>query len=166
MSATTCDPLTVPPPCIPFNFPDDGCWARAHEMCRLMIAMGLSPRKVWIDNSPGQMLHVDTKNNPQCFVEWYWHVAPTLCVRGSVWFRARTMVIDPSIFTAPVTVTKWKGVQHDPGATLTFTPASYFTSGGGTDPTYSSTNAILAYYRLALQTRSIQVGPPPYANCP
>jgi len=41
MNATTCDPLTVPSPCIPFLFPDDGCWARAHEMCRLMFQTGL-----------------------------------------------------------------------------------------------------------------------------
>ena len=52
MAATTCEPLAVPPPCIPFLYPDDGCWARAHEMCRLMIDMDLSPRKVWIDHSP------------------------------------------------------------------------------------------------------------------
>jgi len=69
MGATSCDPLTVPAPCIPFLYPDDGCWARAHEMCRLMINMGLSPRKVWIDHSFGHWLHVNTKNNPQCYVE-------------------------------------------------------------------------------------------------
>ena len=23
---TSCNPLTVPPPCIPFFYPDDGCW--------------------------------------------------------------------------------------------------------------------------------------------
>ena len=32
MAGTTCDPFTVPPPCIPFLYPDDGCYARAHEM--------------------------------------------------------------------------------------------------------------------------------------
>ena len=78
MAATSCDPLTIPAPCIPFLYPDDGCWARAHEMCRLMINMGLSPRKVWIDHSFGVWLHVNTRNNPQCYVEWGWHVAPTL----------------------------------------------------------------------------------------
>src|SRR5262245_55709690 len=25
-AAQTCDPTTVPPPCIPFMYPDDGCW--------------------------------------------------------------------------------------------------------------------------------------------
>jgi hypothetical protein len=156
MSATSCNPLTVPPPCIPFLYPDDGCWARAHEMCRLMINMGLSPRKVWIEGN----LHVNTKNNPQCFVEWGWHVAPTLCVRGS-----GTMVIDPSLFTTPVSKAAWKGVQGDPAATLTETDASdYFW--GGTDPTYTDTNFQLNKYRLKLQTRAIQYGAPPYANCP
>lgn len=70
MNTTSCEPLAVPPPCIPFLYPDDGCWARAHEMCRLMINMGLSPRKVWIRSQWPNRLHVDTKNNPACFVEW------------------------------------------------------------------------------------------------
>jgi hypothetical protein len=164
MAATTCAPLTVPVPCIPFMYPDDGCWARAHEMCRLMIAMGLSTRKVWID--AGTRLHAATRNNPQCYVEWSWHVAPTLCVRGPKLFQTNRMVIDPSLFTAPVPEATWKGVQGDPTATLTQTGADQFWHGGGTDPTYSASNAILAQYRAKLQLRAIQVGPPPYANCP
>jgi hypothetical protein len=166
MALTSCNPLTVPPPCIPFLYPDDGCWARAHEMCRLMINMGLSPRKVWIDASQGYWLHVNTRNNPQCYVEWGWHVAPTLCVRGRGLFKLQRMVFDPSLFTAPVTEATWKSVQGDPGATLTETDASVFWHGGGTDPGYTNTNSILAYYRVELQNRSLQVGPPPYAYCP
>src|SRR5262245_14649498 len=166
MAATSCSPLTVPPPCIPFLYPDDGCWARAHEMCRLMIDMGLSPRKVWIDHSPSYWLHVNTKNNPNCFVEWGWHVAPTLCVRGPRFFNTSRMVIDPSLFTTPVSKATWKGVQGDPAATLTDTGPEQFWHGGGDDPNYTASNAILAQYRLALQTRSLQEGPPPYANCP
>ena len=95
--ATTCPPLTVPAPCIPFLYPDDGCWARASEMCRLMINSGAKPRKVWIQGS----LHVSTRNNPNCFVDWGWHVAPTLCVRGSFVFFVQRMVIDPSLFSTP-----------------------------------------------------------------
>jgi hypothetical protein len=166
MAALSCDPLTVPAPCIPFRYPDDGCWARAHEMCRLMIAMGLSPRKVWIEHSPGHWLQASTRNHPQCYVVWGWHVAPTLCVRGPTPFQARRMVFDPSLFTSPVPVPTWKGVQGDPNATLTHTGADQFWPSGGTDPTYSQTNYYLAQYRLALQARAVQVGPPPYANCP
>lgn len=162
MAATTCDPLTVPPPCIPFLYPDDGCWARAHEMCRLMISMGLNPRKVWIQGS----LHVNTRNNPRCYVNWGWHVAPTLCVRTG-WFQTTDMVIDPSLFTMPVDEPTWKGVQGDPSATLTPTDASiYWLWGYGTDPNYSQTNYYLNVYRLRLQNRAVQYGPPPYANCP
>jgi hypothetical protein len=160
MSATTCAPLTVPPPCIPFMYPDDGCWARASEMCRLMINMGLTPRKVWIQGS----LVADTRNNPSCHVFWGWHVAPTLCVRTG-FCRTDVMVIDPSLFTTPVTKATWKGVQGDPSATLTDTDASDYLW-GATDPTYSQTNADLAFYRLQLQNRSIAQGPPPYASCP
>lgn len=161
MSATSCNPLTVPPPCIPFLYPDNGCWARAHEMCRLMIAMGLSPRKVWIMGR----LHAATRNRPDCFVNWAWHVAPTLCVRQG-WFQSQRMVIDPSLVTTPVTETGWKGVQGDPNASLNETAASVYYLGGGTDPNYAQTNIDLATYRLQLLNRSNQIGPPPYANCP
>ena len=162
MNATSCNPLTVPAPCIPFLYPDDGCWARAHEMCRLMINMGRSPKKVWIRGG----LHVSTKNNPSCGVSWNWHVAPTLCVRGAGFPQSQEMVIDPSLFTTPVSKATWKSVQEDPNATLTDSSASQYWPSGGTDPTYSDTNMRLAYYRLQLQNRAIQFGSPPYANCP
>jgi len=163
MKATSCDPLTVPAPCIPFLYPDDGCWARAHEMCRLMINTGLSPRKVWIEGN----LYVSTKNNPNCHVWWGWHVAPTLCVRGPHFLQTQAMVIDPSLFDTPVSEATWKGVQGDPNATLTDSAASiYYLWGNVTDPNYVDTNQVLAFYRLQLQSRSVQQGPPPYANCP
>ncbi len=161
LSATSCDPLTVPPPCIPFLYPDDGCWGRAHEMCRLMINMGLKPKKVWIQGS----LHVSTANNPTCNVYWGWHVAPTLCVRTS-FFSSTTMVIDPSLFTTPVSKATWKSVQGDPGATLTDSAAEiFYLWWNTTDPTYVQTNQVLATYRLQLQNRALTYGPPPYA-CP
>lgn len=162
MSATSCNPLSALSPCIPFLYPDDGCWGRASEMCRLMINMGLSPKKVWIQGT----LHVSTKNNPNCSVSWGWHVAPILCVRGPGFFQAQEMVIDPSLFTTPVTEATWKGVQGDPNATLTETSASIFWLWGNiTDPGYIETDKVLAKYRLKLEVRSLQVGPPPYANC-
>lgn len=168
MAATSCDPLTVPSPCIPFLYPDDGCWGRAHEMCRLMIQMGESPRKVWIQRVAPGYLHVNTRNNPNCFVEWGWHVAPTVCVRGQWWFSRSEMVIDPSMFTTPVTKAAWKAAQNNPGATLTDSDWSIFYLWGGvTDPTFAQTNQVLATYRLRLQLRSLgPAGPPPYANCP
>ena len=169
LASTTCAPLTVPPGCIPFMYPDDGCWARAHEMCRLMVAKGLSPRKVWIRKGEGRLLHINTKNSPSCYVEWFWHVAPTLCVRIGPWWwpwiTAR-MVMDPSMFTTPVAVATWKAAQNKPGASLEHTSREQYWEYGGTDPTYASTNTHLAIHRTLLLSRSQQVGPPPYATCP
>lgn len=162
MNATSCDPLTVPPPCIPFLYPDDGCWGRAHEMYRLMRAMGLKPKKVWIQGN----LAAPTRNKPTCVVYWNWHVAPTLCVRKG-FFAKQEMVVDPSLFSTPVTKSQWKGAQGDPGASLTDSDGSIFYLWGNvTDPTYAQTNQVLATYRLQLQNRAIQIGPPPYAGCP
>ncbi len=163
MNAKTCDPLTIPPPCIPFLYPNDGCWGRAHEMVRLMKDMGLNPKKVWIQGS----LTAQTKNDPNCHVHWGWHVAPTLCVRNT-WFLGKQQVIDPSLFTTPVSKSTWKGVQGDPSATLTDTTGSYYhyIANIPDDPGYASTNQVLETYRLALQARALQDGPPPYANCP
>ncbi len=162
VGALTCDPLKVPSPCIPFLYPDDGCWARAHEMCRLMIAAGARPKKVWIDGR----LTAPTRNHPNCQVRWGWHVAPTLCVRTG-FFRSVEMVIDPSLFKTPVPKLTWKGAQGDPAATLTDTPASlYWRNYMPTDPNYIDTNQRLHYYRLQLKNRALSVGAPPYAHCP
>jgi hypothetical protein len=151
-------------------YPDDGCWGRAHEMCRLMIQMGVSPKKVWIERVAPGYLHVNTRNNPNCFIEWNWHVAPTICVwHGWWWFSCgQDMVIDPSMFTTPVTKATWKAAQNNSGATLTDSDWTIFYLWGMvTDPTFSQTNQVLATYRLQLQLRSQgAAGPPPYANCP
>ena len=170
MSATSCNPVGIAPPCIPFMFPDNGCWARAHEMRRLMNNMGVYPRKVWIQG----VLHTPTKNHPNCFVNWAWHVAPTICVRQRWrwwyvfwWWLGERMVIDPSLFTTPVTQAQWKAVQGDPNATLTDSSgAIFYLFSNQTDDTYTETNLDLQTYRIALQNRANQIGPPPYANCP
>jgi hypothetical protein len=169
MNATSCDPLAVPAPCIPFLYPDDGCFARAHEMCRLMIKMGLNPGKVWIEGN----LHVETNNNPFCYVSWDWHVAPTLCVRGPGFLQTQQLVIDPALFSSPVSKATWKAKQGDPNATLKDTDASiYFDadtvdviSSDMFDPNYVDTNLDLIIYRQKLKARAEDKGPPPYA-CP
>jgi hypothetical protein len=155
-----CCPCSTPAPCIPFLYPDNGCWARAHEMCRLMIADGAQPEKVWIRG----WLAVSSHNKPDCLVNWAWHVAPTLQVLINGW--PQTYVIDPSLFNEPVPLATWKGIQGDPSASLTPTGADQYWPDGGTDPTYAGTNSDLAHYRNVLKLRSAGAdGPPPYTNC-
>jgi hypothetical protein len=163
MAATSCDPVTVPPPCIPFLYPENGCWARAHEMCRLIKVMGRTPDKVWIDGS----LHVISANTPTCNVYWSWHVAPTLCVRTVPW-QTKRVVIDPSLFDKPVSEADWKLKQGDLNAVLTNTDQSVYLRppyGPPTDPNYVETVQDLALYRTYLYNQTDANGPPPY-TCP
>jgi hypothetical protein len=134
-------------------------------MCRLMIADGAGPEKVWIYGR----LRVSSPNKPNCLVEWRWHVAPTLQV--STGAGIETWVIDPALFNGPVPRATWAGVQGDPSAVLEPSGAEIFyrnQGGGGVvlDPSYAETNAVLATYRNAFRLRSADPGgPPPYAPC-
>lgn len=165
MNAQVCCPAGAAPPCIAFNFPDDGCWGRAHEMVRLMGNAGVQADKVWIFGS----LVVRTANNPYCEVHWGWHVAPTLLVDSGG--RHEIYVIDPALFPGPVPQATWAGVQGDPHPVLVASPGSVFyrnQSGSiiQTDPTFSQTNAVLTTYRNDLLLRAAgSSGPPPYPAC-
>lgn len=164
VASKSCDPIAADSPCIPFLYPDDGCWARAHEMCRLILRAGESVMKYWIYGN----LEVKTANHPHCKVAWSWHVAPILLV------QKRTMsgiqVIDPSMFRQPVSGSTWQSAQNRAKAIIVLTDASVFlrfkTGRQKHDPTYCETQKALAIYRLRLKLRSIHhLGPPPY-NCP
>jgi len=103
---------------IPFGYVRDCCTARAHEMCRIMIDDGLHPRKVWnygrgwAQSGKPATLRVLTNTVPEGFVTWCYHVAPILSVRTSSG-AVRPMVIDPSLFTEPVTIAEWVAIQQD-----------------------------------------------------
>ena len=165
VNARVCCPASASAPCIPFHFPDDGCWGRAHEMCRLMIADGAQPEKVWIYGN----LNVNSQNKPDCLVRWSWHVAPTLQVAAASGLQ--TWVIDPSLFPGPVPQATWVSVQGDPNAVVEASSVDIFTRtrGGGstqTDPTYAQTNSVLTKHRDLLKLRSAEpAGPPPYFAC-
>jgi hypothetical protein len=157
-----CVPQTPAPPCIPFMYPRDGCWARAHEMCRLIALDGFEARKVWIYGS----LEVATPNALDCKVNWRYHVAPTILVdTGSM---SQVQVIDPSMFNAPVPQATWVNAQGDSSAVTADTDASvyYRSPAGGLshDNDYSDTKIQLKRYRRQLQLASVPE-PPPYSHC-
>jgi hypothetical protein len=166
-----CCPASCPAPCIPFLYPNDGCWARAHEMCRLMIADGAQPDKVWIYGTLRVPSHNKAPSSypPGCVVAWGWHVAPTLRVNTPN--GVQTWVVDPSLFTEAVPQDTWAGSQGDPNAVLEPTTADIYrrVKGGGwsiTDPNYASTNSDLTFYRNTLKLQSASPeGPPPYFAC-
>ncbi len=164
-NAQTCFPAAILPPCIPFLYPDDGCWARAQEMCNIFLELGLTPGKVWNYGD----LTVKTHNSPQCEVSWVYHVAPILQVAngGAIGIR----VIDPSLFRAPVPLSEWIHKQGDPAATQAASDASvFYRSPKGKlqfDPTGSKTARELTLCRSWLRLRcASSAGPPPYSACP
>jgi hypothetical protein len=161
----TCDPLCPWGSCIPFLFPDNGCWARAHEMCRLLTSAGFTPNKIWLDGN----LCVKTRNSPACEVCWPFHVAPTLLVDDGN--GGELYVLDPALFEHPVPQDTWIEVQRDPNAQAFFTDATVYYRDPGvgalfTDPESVCTNNDLITFRCALARRAVCKGPPPYANCP
>jgi hypothetical protein len=104
---------------ISFGFPTDGCYARAHLMARRLRAMGMRPSKVWsFARGKQEPLVCRTPNDPKGYVVWGYHVAPTVRVRirpGVI----RHFVIDPSMFTKPVTVAQWAAAQKPHRASRT-----------------------------------------------
>jgi hypothetical protein len=167
MNAETCTPCSSSSPCIPFKYPVDGCWIRAHLMCYLMTAEAETPEKVWIKGS----LVVPSSNVHTCEVTWGWHVAPTLMVTQPSGPDIK-MVIDPSLSAGPITTTDWKGLQGDPSATLYFTPWQdhyYYDVYTNTVPqpfaTVAEADNDMEGYRLSLDSLCTTYGPSPYA-CP
>lgn len=171
MNAESCNPChSVGTDCISFKHPNNGCQIRAHLMCYMMRDMGETPEKIWLDG----WLDVPTANSHQCSVSWGWHVAPTLMVQQPPGADVK-MVIDPSLFTEPVTVDAWKAAQGDPNADLN---SSYWDqynppdSWIGYDPNHPDSTASretannhMNGYRQQLDADCAMYGPPPYA-CP
>src|SRR5438270_1599172 len=98
---------------IAFAYPVDGCYARAQLMADRMQQMGATPGKVWsFAGSSADPLWVNTTNHPDGQVAWGYHVAPTIPVQGTDGV-VHNMVVDPSLFDHPVTISEWQNAQHD-----------------------------------------------------
>jgi hypothetical protein len=100
---------------IAFKCVEDGCYARAHLMAKAIVEQfDAEPGKVWSMADPehrAEGLKVTSPNHPAGGTEWGWHVAVTVPVRGDDGV-VQDMVIDPSLFTRPCTITEWKNAQR------------------------------------------------------
>jgi len=151
--------------CVPFRYPDNGCWARAHRMCEILDSRGITAGKIWIY---GQSLTVKTSNSPRCRVAWQWHVAALIKSSGS----GEPLVLDPSIFDKAVTVAEFLEALQDPNATVAFSGMDPFfrTKNGATVPerpvstrrAIDETESYLQIYRRKLAARA----PNPPFQCP
>ncbi len=124
-------------PDIPFNYPVDCCYTRAREMAKELKGAGVPVGKAWNYAQPPTSLHVPTPNVPpnpdgsEGAVDWVYHVAPIVPVRqpdGSI----QQMVIDPSMESGPVPLSKWQADQNNPNSVLTTTDSDpYYRSPDG-----------------------------------
>ncbi|HKC11054.1 MAG TPA: protein-glutamine glutaminase family protein [Vicinamibacteria bacterium] len=116
-------------PNVPFNYPDDGCYARAHEMYFTMKADGVEAGKAWNYGSKFESsqstLKVSTPYNPNGEVTWRYHVAPSVWVQDGAG-GAKQMVIDPSIAKGPIPAVEWQQKQGDATSRLEFSGGDVF----------------------------------------
>lgn len=89
---------------IAFGYARDGCYARAHLMCRTLFGMGLPAKKAWAFETGNDCLEVTQEDGDK--IEWWFHVAPVLPVKMQDG-KQENMVFDPSLFDGPVTLEKW-----------------------------------------------------------
>ncbi|MBN3761089.1 protein-glutamine glutaminase family protein [Burkholderia sp. Ac-20365] len=173
-----CNPTAPSAPCIPFNYPEELCYARCSAMCHVMVAKGFSPLQVWVRQSNWSTFQGRTPYVPACITRGFpYHTAPSLCVRGSNFWSRQRMIFDPSFCTGPVSIADWlkRFVPATPSSwTIVYIQADAYyqtfpdpTAGPvPTDPGNMKLDADLLYSRGALQQKSMSAaGPPPY-NCP
>jgi hypothetical protein len=139
---------------IPFEYGEDGCYARAHEMCRLLAGppWNLPARKVWVHGS----LRPPAPKHPfKSHQKWGYHVAPIVTVNSSTGIQ--TLVLDPALFGRPVSIQEWAGLQEAKNPPVETGPEVYVYSTTGkpmTDtPNYDDTNEMLAIYLSKLAMR-------------
>lgn len=161
-----CDVMNVGAPCIPFAYPTNWCWTRAHAMAQILIhEHGVVPGKVWIRGR----LRAATRNDPDCQVRWGWHVAPLLMARKGEEGDEFPVVFDPSMFDEPVTRDEWVSAQNDANARLISTSWEVYnyTRGGSVirDANFARVEADLKRARRHLMAQIASDGPPPYAHC-
>lgn len=107
-------------PDIPYEFSEDGCYARAHLMADILAGKGVKSMKIFsMANSSdhSKRLSIKTANNPGGMEKWVYHVAPVVAVEltspnGGTYIEYRVM--DPSLNSKhPMTPEDWYGLQTD-----------------------------------------------------
>jgi len=151
-------------PCIPFQYVRDGCYARAHQMRKIITQrFGYCCEKVFsFANRNDDDLAVRANKWGGCCVTWWYHVAPLIRVRVRLgpFSVVLALVVDPSMFDKPVLLSTWLMAQENTGCApnanvsmysiqsgAAYTPVNYQGTAFATDPTYTSTNATLILYR-------------------
>lgn len=109
---------------IPFGYPMDGCYARAHKMTTILDEKGIISGKAFVEGE----LYVDSETFGE--IGWGYHVAPVVLVKQNS--AIIPYVIDPSLFTKPVPQTEWKAKMLEKSKAIL--SREYFTKRFAYDP--------------------------------
>jgi hypothetical protein len=96
-SACATDPVQT------FAFKSDGCYARAHQMARIIQQNGYGCGKLFIYASSSPLA---VTVSSFCCQQWSFHVAPLVRFKNASGV-AEVRVFDPSLFSTPVTKDEW-----------------------------------------------------------
>lgn len=105
---------------IPFHYPIDGCYARAHLMSERLTTMGYASKKQFaVSWKPGRLTVTspyskDAAAGTTPTTNWWYHVAPIIEVKKADGTIVE-MVIDPSVTDHPITVDEWTGLMRSDG---------------------------------------------------
>ena len=91
---------------IAFQYPEEGCYARAHKMALLLDERGIHSIKAYVE---GQ-LRVKTPYAASGVVAWRYHVAPAIFVK-EVSGVETIYIFDPTLFNSPVPLKQWCDFQ-------------------------------------------------------
>jgi hypothetical protein len=153
---------------IPFDYPDEYCNARAHEMFRRLRGLGIACKKVWSFGGDGKRMdsaiRVFTPHHPDGVVGWLFHVAVLIKVKLPSPFKPVVdMVLDPALVDRPIRLPDWLALQHDSTAVCEKTRPEFYDQDPGDDdhPMYDNdfkeTDYWLGQARIAAEQRKIEL---------
>jgi len=135
--------------CVPFQFVADGCYARAHKMRQIIESFyGYTSYKVfnYACNGAGTLSVKATLWGNNCCVKWWYHVASYVIVQvGTAQYG---YLIDPSMFTGPVSIPTWIAAQKNVSCGYNGSAQGqvYYTSNAYAPTSLNSTTCVLVPY--------------------
>lgn len=172
LAADICDPGAILQPCMPFEFPDDGCQGRAHVMCEKLSTASQARAdlpdvlsgKIWRHGDLNTTYEVRTPNSPTCTVNWLFHCAPLIRLTDGT-----RRVLDPSLFTEPRTPEEWEARQTTNGTRLTITDKVVYYRRRPDSPIFfdrlfDHSRVTIGAARASFDERVEDFGPPPYCR--
>jgi hypothetical protein len=107
------------------DYPEDGCYLRAHIWAAELMRWGLLPRKAVAQSGAHQGLSIFSdyaRNATRAWpgrVNWTYHVAPVVSAMDPHDGTPVPMVLDPALHLGPLTVLQWAkavGMPTEPGS--------------------------------------------------